>query len=269
MGVTDSVNKGFTIAKSNFSLSFVLILLYLAYFGVNFALNTFSGLPKQPQDASTLPPGELFRQMSVGMAIGLIGLIIQNYIQAGLVGHVGNTIRNGQQPLSVFFTSAKKFALKLFAQALVIMGLILVVFLIAVILMGIIGAASQPAGLIVGLPLMGIAIYLSLLLFYSSYILVLENKGLLESMKLSVGFVRRNLLSLLGLILIFIVLFLIPLVLLGGFVVLIQGPLKGVAAIAVSVVAIPLFIFILAFYGIAVTGAVISFYLGRSSHSAA
>lgn len=268
MGAIDAVKKGFSLAKSNVRLAFVLILLYLVYFAINFGLNAVSGLPAQPQDPATLPPGQLLRQILIGLAISLIGLIIQNYIQGGLVAHVGETLKKGKQEIGVFFSSAKKFALRLFLQAVLIMLIFFVLFAIAVVIMGVLGAAMQIAGIIVGVALMALVIYLSLLLFYSSYILVLEDQSIVESMKRSITFVRKNLVPFLGIILTFVACFLVPFGVLLAILWLIQGPLQGgVGAVVLSVVGLPLFILILAFYGIAVTGAVVSFYLSRSGQS--
>lgn len=202
ISVLDSIKEGFSVSKKSLKLFPLLLLAYIVLMIFSFAFSYFSGAESVVANAS-----EIYQNPStIFLAIlgALISTLIGAFIQAGLIGYLANQIKNHQSKSSDFFAMSKQFGLKIFLQQLVFFVFIFIcAFFIAMIVGAIVAAQQQVLSYIVGAILIAVLAGVSMLIFYAPFFIVLRSQSLVDSIKQSIVFVKNNLWSFIGMILLF------------------------------------------------------------------
>lgn len=220
MKVVDVIKKGFDITNNSMKLVLVVFIFNLVW---NLGVIPFT--PEAPVGIGAdvaMPPALTI--------ISLIFMFISIFIQGGVLGSVRDIVKENNLDLGRFTGYGAKFYVRLLAVAFIILLIIAVIAFIATLIV----AASAPTGntfmviitTIVALIVGGVGVYLVVLLFLSPYILVLEDTGVIESMKRSVAFVKQFLMNVLGLGLL--------LVLIGFGIGLLMGILAGIISLVIK-----------------------------------
>ena len=189
MKVMDAIKKGFEIASKNLNLVLIVFIFNVVW---NLAVIPFS-----PEAAAgvTMTPALTI--------LSIIFILASIFVQGGILGSVKDIVKEGKQELGRFVNYGAKFYLRLLCIALIIILIIGVVGFIATLIV----ATSAPTGnagliaftAIIALVIAGLGLYLMLLLFLSPYILIAEDTGVLKAMRMSIDFVRKIVLKVLGL----------------------------------------------------------------------
>jgi len=194
MKVVDAVKSGFDAANANLKLVAVIFIFNLIW---NIAVIPFT--PEAPlTDAAdvALPAGL--------MVISIIFMFASIFIQGGLLGSVRDYVKEKKSDLAAFTQYGAKFYLRLLGLALVIVAVMGLIALVVTLLLAP-SVASGNAALIafatIGAFIISLgAIYLMILLFFAPYMLVLEDKGIVEAIKGSIAFAKKLILKILGLL---------------------------------------------------------------------
>lgn len=220
MKIIDAIKRGFEIASKNLNL--VLIV-----FGFNIIWN-WAVIPFTPEAPVGVGAGIT---MTPGLTIlSIIFVLISIFIQGGVLGSVKDIIKEGKLELGRFTGYGAKFYLRLLFLALIIVLIIgLIAFLVTLIL-----AASAPTKNAVVIALTSIlaliigaaGLYIAILLFLSPYILVVEDIGIFQAMRMSIDFVKKVFLKILGLG--------VLLVLIGFGIGLIMGLIAGILSLVIK-----------------------------------
>jgi len=224
MKVMEAFKKGFSVTAGALNLLLTLSVYYIAAAFVRGAI-----MPKaQPQAWGA-------SEWAVALPTGIVFLLLSIFVQAGIFGYVRDAVKSGRTALSKFPEYGKKFFFKVLSLWGLITLIIIVLFSIVTIVSSILIAAmgDAPIADILGGILFsiggGLVIYLTILLFYSPYAIVVDGASLIQAVKKSAAFVRKNLLKVLGLGMI-AVLFALGVGLLLGF---ILGIIKVLGATAI------------------------------------
>ena len=191
MGTIEAIKKGFGLAGKNWNLIFILFFL-------NVLSNTI-GIPLKSLEGSS-PSG---MKVVIGAGAILLFLVLSVFIQAGLLGCVRDIIKKGAANLNNLFALGKKFFWRLLGLGILI-GLI--TGLLVICCQGSLALSREvfgnvvlkSLGLFISIILGAAAICAGVFFFYAPYILINEEGGIIESMRRSVGFVRRFLGNALG-----------------------------------------------------------------------
>ncbi|MEA3328381.1 MAG: hypothetical protein U9Q08_01355 [Candidatus Omnitrophota bacterium] len=192
MGTKEAIKKGFMLAGKNW----VLV-------GVLFLLNIFSNLIGLPLKSIKEGVSPSLSESSLAIGVIIIFLFLSIFVQAGLLGSVRDIIKKGSTRLNNLFSSGKKFFWRLLGLGMLI-GLI--IGLLVIFCQGTLALADRVIGNTI-LKSLGFFIYMilgiitacvSILFFYSPYVLVAEECGIIESVRKSVGFARKFLGSAMG-----------------------------------------------------------------------
>lgn len=254
MNIGEAISKGFGTAKKSVSL-----VLLLFVFGFIFSLlNTFLN-PQTAAGAEAAPPSPIM------IVIGVVFIFLTIFIQAGSMGYVRDLLKSGNANLGSFTSSGGKYYLRLFLLGLVVSLVVGVFVLLAALSVAFLRDALAPVGVILAIFLGALGVYFVILLFLSPYAAVVDEKGVGESIKISMKLVKKNILTLLGMsVLLILIGFGIGMVLgaiLAGISILIK---TGMAS---QVVFALLSSLVNSFLGIVVTAAFMSFYLSLSDRN--
>lgn len=219
MGVMEVIKKGFGVA--NKCLGLVLIL---------FAFNLVFNLASIP--LAVQPGAEVTPQVTASaLILSLVFILVSILLQGASLGLVKDFVKNGKLALAQFFSYGAKYYLRLLGLGVLIVLIIAVIALVAALLI----AATIPLKNTVVTVIMSIisvvvgalGLYWIFLLILTPYAIVVEEAGIIEAMKKSIGTVRRNI----GKVL--LVLILLILISLGiGFIV---GFLTGLVSAALPI----------------------------------
>ena len=252
MSIGESIKKGFAITKKSGSL-IVLLLVFSFIFNL---IQVF--LAPATTDPATPPPPAL-------ILAGAIFIFLSIYFQSGSMGFVRDLIKTGSASLSNFRASAGKYYIRLLLLGIVVSILIGVFVLLAALSMGFLKDKLAPVGVILAIFFGALGIYFVILLFLAPYAVVVDEKGVGESIKISTKLVKKNILVLLGLSLL--------LVLIGFGIGLVLGGILAGVSYLIKAQTVTQVIFALlssvvnAYLGVAVTGAFMNFYLSLDRKS--
>ncbi len=188
--IGDSISKGFNIATKSLNLVLVLFV-FGAIFNILSILWTPADLP-----AGALPPPQL-------IALGVIFIFLTVFLQAGSMGYVRDAIKTGAHSMASFAANGGRYYLRLFLLGLVV-SLVIGVFVLL---------AALSANFLQGIPVLGVllailfaalGIYFVILFFFAPYAAVVDEKGVGESLKLSMKLVKKNIFPLIGMSLLLI-----------------------------------------------------------------
>jgi len=253
MAVKESIKKGFGVARQSMAIVGILSL-----FGFVWNLLNIYYAPKI--QAQTQTPDV---KTSVLIVIAtLIFIFVSIFLQAGTLGYVKDKLKQGKADLSAFIGGGSKYYLKLFVVGLIITLIAMVFIVVAAVAV----ALLKTPGLFIAVPVAIVGIYFILLMFFAPYIVVVDEEKSIAAIKKSIGVVKKNLLSVLGIAAILIAI---------GFAIgLLSGVVLGLLNVAapgiISQVAFAVLSSILnAFLGIFVTASFMNFYLTTSNASGA
>ena len=193
MKVMNAVKKGFEIAGKN--LNIVMVVFGFSLIGYIVSLPfTPPVSPAGGFDVVITPQLFFFR---------VVFFILSVFIYAGIFNLLRDAIKTGKAELNKFVAYGKKFYLKLLGLLALLILIIWIAAFIAVFIGALSGLTNNAVIIfitaIVALSVGALGVYLELLLLFSPYILVVEEVSIVESMKKSIGFVRTNILKVIGL----------------------------------------------------------------------
>lgn len=188
MGIGQSVKKGVEIVFGSLRLVFFLFLL-------GFAWNLVS-LSLQPKGADETPTAAV---SAVLIAVAGLFILFSVFIQAGSLGYVRDKIKQGSATFANFLSAGTKYYLPIFVIGLIVALIVILFVLGGSLLFAALSAKMATLALTVTIFLAAIGVYILILFFLAPYVAVVDGKGPIASMKLSIGLVRKNLLKLLAL----------------------------------------------------------------------
>ena len=253
MSIGESILKGFGVAKKSSGLMLVLFV-----FGFVFTLlNLFLAPPAATANPNQPPPPAL-------IAVGAVFILLTIYFQGGSLAYVRDRVKTGSASLANFTSGGAKYYGRLFLLGLVVALIIGVFVLLAALssaFLQSIPALAIPLAIVFG----ALGLSFVVLLFFSPYAAVVDEKGVGASIRLSMKLVKKNILPLLGIV--------VVLVLIGFGLGLILGAIFAGVSLVVkaempaSVIIALLSNLVNAFLGLVVTGAFTSFYLSLSDRN--
>ena len=194
MGIFQSIAKGF-------SLSGKLLNVVLIFFALNFIMG-LAMLPFSGADSAGNP-----QTAAIGFIMSIISVLIFVFLQGGALGVIRDLIKNNSLKIADFVNYGKKYYLKILG----LFGAILVVAVIAMIILallagGILAVANTPfmRALLTAIVII-ISLFAVVLLIFPIYIIVLEDRGPIESIKLGLKASMENFWRVLGLFLLLLV----------------------------------------------------------------
>ncbi|OGW82239.1 MAG: hypothetical protein A3C47_02240 [Omnitrophica bacterium RIFCSPHIGHO2_02_FULL_51_18] len=252
MGIGEAIKKGFSITTQSWNLVLALFVFGAIWNIISIFINPTPGAT--PDAAATVKI----------VAVGLVFIVVSIFVQAGSLGFICEKVKQGSANFSKFFELGGKYYLRIFLLGLLIAliagGLILLAALAIAALQG----TLNVLGIVLGLLLAALGIYLALLFFLAPYAIVADNEKTIAAVKKSVALVRRNMPRLLGILLILVLIgFGIGIVLGIGFAALSAAAPGQAAQIAFGIVSS----FVNAFLGVVVTGSFMAFYLSITNNS--
>ena len=252
MGIGETIQKGFGATKKSMPL-----VLLLFGFGLVFNLVNLFLAPKNPDPDA--PPSPLL------VALGITFIFISIFFQAGSMAFVRDLVKTGKASLGNFSAGGGKYYLRLLMLGIVVSLIIGVFVLLAALAVAFLKDNLAPVGVVLAIFSGALGIYFVVMLFLSPYAAVVDEKGVGESIKISMKLVKKNVLTLLGVSAILIVIGF-------GIGVLLGAVLAGLAyAVKQEMVNQVVFAFLSswvnAYLGVAVTAAFMSFYLSLSDRN--
>ena len=257
MGIGESVSKGFSVAKKSMSVVTVLFVLGFIFSLINIFLapqTAPGGVAVTPAPAS--PPL---------IAAGVVFIFLSIFIQAGSMGFIRDLIKTGGASLANFTSAGGKYYLRLLLLGIVVSLIIGVFVLIAALSVAFLKDNLAVIGIPLAILFGALGIYFVVMMFLAPYVAVVDEKGVGESIKLSMKLVKKNILTLLGIALV--------LTLIGFGIGLILGAIvAGISFVVKQPMAAQVLFALLSsavnsFLGIVVTAAFMSFYLSLSDRN--
>jgi hypothetical protein len=249
MGIGESIKKGFGTANKSTSL-----ILLLFVFSLIFNLISVFMTPPQAVAPATAPPP------APGLIVaGIIFIFMSIYFQAGSMGFLRDLLKSGSASLVNFSSTGSKYYVRLLLLGIVVSLVIAVFVLLAALATAFLTGNLAALGVALAIFFGALGLYFVIMLFLSPYVAVVDDKGVAESLKLSMKLVKKNVLPLLGVALL--------LILIGFGIGLILGVvLAGLSfLIKVGMVSQVVFAFFSslmnAYLGVVVTAAFMAFYL--------
>jgi hypothetical protein len=256
MGIIEAIKKGFSVATK----AMVLVLI-LFIFNAVWALVSIPFTAPAETGAAVTPAAGI---------LSIIFLLISIFVQGGSLGVVKDYIKEGALKLGEFVKYGFKFYLRLLGLGLIIALIILIVGIIAALIIAmtaplenaVVTVISSILAIVVG----ALGLYFVILLIMSPYILVSEDKGVIESLKASIAFVRNSLGRVIGL--------LVLLILISLGIGLIIGIITGLTTFAMPVNVSQIIIGVInsafnAYLGVVMLAAFMAFYLAGKTAPAA
>jgi hypothetical protein len=205
--VIDYLRKSWESYKVNW-MSFIiaqlivlLIVGVLSLIGVGIIISSaeLSGLSLlSPRElvSRILPLVSLIIGVSIGSIFFLLAGIIWSYLKIGLFGMASEGLR-GKTRVNTMFRYTKKLGLRGLAASFVIMGVGIILLIIFVLGIGLI---LQAVGAIIGIIISSLIMMLFVLTFPG---IVVDQLGVIKSIRTSVSVVKENYLELLALLLLY------------------------------------------------------------------
>ncbi|MBK7363134.1 MAG: hypothetical protein IPJ01_12665 [Micavibrio sp.] len=250
MRIKASISKGFNLARS--SMNVVLLLFVVG--AIWSSLNAYFGPTFEQEQVA---PENLGLALGIAAA-GLVYMLVQVYLQGGLMGYAQASIKNGRATMADLTASGKKYFGKLLGLGILI-ALIVVVLIAIASMFVLLPEAVRVVAIIIALFIAAVAIAFSFLIFLAPYAIVNEGLGVRASLKRSMALVKANMGEILLMLLSIVAISIVAGLILGGLAALISLALPGERAQAI-VVGI-LGSAVNAFLGVLVTTAFTNYYL--------
>jgi len=187
MKVIEAIGRGFGIAGKSLGILAILFIFNVIW---NLVSLPFLGVAQNPTAKVNLSP-----QMVI---LSILFILANIFIQGGVFGLIKDAITApGKGALGNFVKYGGKFYLRFLGMGLaILLGIALAVLIIGLIFSISLAVKNIIVNIVVvsiSIILAAIALYYLFLLFFSPYILVIENNGVFKAMKLSLQFVKKNL----------------------------------------------------------------------------
>lgn len=253
MGVGAAISKGFSVMKQSFNLVLVLFV-FGAIWNV---VSVFLG----PQDPTVVP--DVATTVRV-IAIGALFVLASIYVQAGSLGFIAAKIKQGKATFAEFTAAGGKFYLRVLLLGLLIALIAGVLILLATLAVSLMQGALSVVGVIVALLLAALGIYLALMFFLAPYAIVADDQKTMAAIKKSMALVKKNILKVLGILLILVAIGFGIGIVLGILFAALSASIPGnTSQIIFGVVSS----FVNAVLGVVVTGSFMALYLALSQGS--
>lgn len=254
MGIMEAIKKGFGVAAKCLGLVLVLIIFNLIW--------NLVSIPFMPKPGAGLTP-----QLTLAaVTFSIIFILISIFVQGGVLGLVKDYVKQGKVKLADFASYGLKYYLRLLGLGLLIILVVLVIGLIAALIIAVTTPLNNTVvtviAAIIAIAIGAIGLYFVLLLIMSPYVLVCDELGVIESMKRSIGVVRRAI----GKVLILLVL----LILISLGIGLLIGFITGLITVAMPAQAGQVIVGIISsifngYLGLVMTASFMIFYLALTS----
>lgn len=201
MGIVASVKNGFALASRSLPLVLVLFVFNLVW---NLGSIPFGSTPPEQWGGGLWGFATLFT---------VAFLLLSVFVQGGVIGFVKEGLKDESEEvleLAPFWEYGKSFYLRLLGVSAVLVvaaGLVSAIFIVAgALALGVMVALEGNILISIlsggaALAVTGLALYFLLLLFYSPYVLVVEDTGIIDSLKASFSFTRPIVMKVIGLLL--------------------------------------------------------------------
>ncbi|MFH1995920.1 MAG: hypothetical protein ABIJ27_02855 [Candidatus Omnitrophota bacterium] len=195
MGVIEAIKKGFGIASK--------MLLLIAVLFVFNAVWNIGSLPFSRPAGGAAPAFS-----PAAFVFSVIFILASIFVQGGTLGLVRDNIKAGTLKLADFLGYGLKYYLKLLALGALIALLVIVVALLATLMIALTAPLNNIAitvlAVLVAIIIGGFGLYLVVLLMMAPYALVCDEAKVIDAMKKSITFVRKNVVKVLGLLVLLI-----------------------------------------------------------------
>ena len=186
MGVVEAIKKGFGAAAKNVGL-----------IGVLFVFNVVMNLVSLPFAQTAASPNPQFTATT--LLISLVFILISIFLQGGSLGIVRDYLKQGKSELSKLVSYGSKYYLRLFLLGALIVAVIFVAGIIAALIIAATAPLNNAAvtiiAAIIAIIIGVIALFYIFLLIFSPYVLVCEDKGVIDALKASIKIVRGAILK--------------------------------------------------------------------------
>lgn len=253
MTVLESIKKGFSVAAQNLGL-----VLFLFVFGAGWNLTSLLF----PQSFQNPTPA----QLAVFLTLALFFIIVSVYLQAGSMGYVRDRLKGLPTSPASFAASARRYYFRFLGVGSVLAAIAGTFALIAILPLEFIGKTLPVVAIPVAVVASLVGIYFIIMMFLAPYIVVCKEERAIASLRQSMDFVKRNILSILGLFGILVAAGFVVGALLGAVYAVIPSNLQGTSTLVILTTLNSL---VNAFLGVVVSGSFMAFYLGRSQDFAA
>jgi len=209
MSIVESIKKGFSLSKKAVALIIVLSVINIIIGFINLAV-----MPPQPP-VGTPPAAPSPAVILVGIIFFFIGI----FIQAGIINSSKELVKKGAAAVGDFTKGALQYFLPLLALGLCYLVLFVMFAIIIGVVVGIASVAGPILAFIGGLIAVAVGLlglYFFITLSFAPYALIVDGKGIIESLKESSRFVRPIFWRIVGLFLIMIAIALLLALILGG-----------------------------------------------------
>lgn len=213
MGIVETVKKGFSIASQCKLLMAVVaaifVLFNIATSPINSKLQAMTGELQKTQNPD---PKLLLPIIPLTLLVFALNLLVSAFINAGFWSYIRDKYKIGSVALGAFFSSSVKYFGKIF-----LLNLLLIAFMVAVVavVIAVFMAGALIAGAFKGTPalsttvliltglgsltVVGFGVYYGLMMFsFAPIVAIADDTKVIESVKKSAVFFRKNLMSLLG-----------------------------------------------------------------------
>ena len=177
--VVELIRRGFQIATRSLDLLILLFAFGFVWNLINIPLTT------QMQQASVLG------SLSV-VALSLVFIVVSIFLQAGSLGYVRDFIKTGQTSLSTFKSTGSKFFLRIFGVSAIVGLFVVILSIVAALAILIGGQTPNPVSVVIAGVVFLIGLAGVLMVFLSPYILVADDKKVIESLRESITLVKAN-----------------------------------------------------------------------------
>jgi len=186
MKVFEAIGKGFKLTQQNLT---IVVLFFLFSTIWNLISMPFVGNPQNPAEFK-------FNPMLIILGAGFI--LINVFFQGGILGTLKNgATSGGKTSLANFAQYGKKFYVRILGLGALLVFIFLAIGLTVAIIFSISVAVNNLIVNIIAISLAGIvsiaAMYYLFLLFISPYSLVVDDVGIVKSLKNSIRFMKKYL----------------------------------------------------------------------------
>ncbi len=118
----------------------------------------------------------------------LVFVLTSIFFQAGTLGYIRDRIKQGTANLNSFTSAGSKYYLRLFLVGLMVLLITALFIIIAAFAL----AFLKKPGLVVAVPVAIVALYVLLLMFFAPYMVVIDEKSPIESIKNSISTIGKE-----------------------------------------------------------------------------
>ena len=149
MGVLNALKSGFSIAAKSLKLWGVLVVINVILFILAIiAMVAIMGPTMANNANAATPPQPTGSQIISMMIVVIIGVIIQLFINAGIVGSLRDMVKTGSAKLGDFLKSANKYFVRFTLFSLLMFAVVIVFGILAAVLIGLIASLAKGAAIV-------------------------------------------------------------------------------------------------------------------------